>query len=129
MSQPQPEGIGCRGATITAIAFVLAAAAVWTAGFLLGRPESCTGACEWASFTLLFTGGPISALFTVLGGTDLVIGWPVDIIAWVMLGVAHQKLSHESDPWSPPWTRWAVRVFIGVAAYAGFMALLVARVR
>jgi len=129
MSQGQEEGIGCRGASLTAIVFVLAAAIMWTAGLVLGGPDTCTGGCEWFSFALLFTGGPVSALFTVLGGTDLVIGWPVDIIAWVMLAVAHQKLWDEAQPWTGAWRRGTMRIFIVVATYGGVMALFVGRGR
>lgn len=123
------EGIGCRGVTLTAVAFVITAAVLWTIGLLMNGSDSCTGVCEWASFGFLFIGGPVSALFTVLGGTDLVVGWPVDIIAWVLLGGAHQRLSDEAQPWSPAWRDWYLRIIGWVALYAGAMALLVGRVR
>ncbi len=128
--RPDPqEGIGCRGVALTAIAFVLIAVAVWTVGLVLGRPDTCTGLCEWGSFTLLFAAGPVSAIFTVIGGTDLVVGWPIDMIAWLLLGTLHQRLSGEAAPGSRPWARWVV-LFMGVAvAYGGVMALFVSRVR
>lgn len=108
---------------------MLAASALWTIGFLVGRPDACTGVCEWSSFTLIFGAAPVSALITVLGGSDLVIGWPVDMLAWLMLGVLQQRLSNESEPWSRPWTIWSAR-FLGVALiYGGLLALTVTRVR
>ena len=121
------EGIGCRGVTITAVVLVGIAAAMWTVGLKLNQSPSCVGACEWTSFALLFAGGPVSALFTVLGGTDLVIGWPVDIIAWVVLSTAHQKLSGEDQPYTSVWTRW-VAIFVGGAlVYGALMASFVGR--
>ena len=123
------EGIGCRGATLTAVWLVGAAAVLWTVGLLLTQSSSCTGSCEWLSLTLLFAGGPVSAIFTVIGGTDVVIGWPVDIIAWVMIGVLHQKLSHEAELWTSLWRRWALRFITIALLYGSVMALLVTRVR
>lgn len=123
------EGIGCRGVTLTAAAFIVAAAVLWTVGLIIGRPDSCTGVCDWSSFTLLFAGGPVSALFTVLGGSDLVVGWPVDIIAWFLLAATQQRLSFEAEPWSRLWRTWTIR-FLGAAlAYGGLLALFVSRVR
>jgi len=129
MDRPIEEGIGCRGVTLTAVALIVSAALMWTVGLLIGRPDTCTAVCEWSSFALLFAGGPVSAIFTVLGGSDLVVGWPVDIIAWFLLGAAHQRLSGEAEPWGALWRTWTIRI-LGVAlAYGGVLALFVSRVR
>jgi hypothetical protein len=51
------------------------------------------------------------------------------MIAWLMLGVLHQRLSKEAEPWTKLWASW-VAVFFGVALlYGSLLALLVSRVR
>ena len=123
------EGIGCRGVALTTLAFVALASAMWTIGWMVGAPDTCTAVCEWSSFTLLFAAGPVSALFTVLGGSDLVLGWPLDVLVWLLLASLHQKLSSEATPWSRTWARW-YGGFVAIALlYGGMMALLVSRVR
>ena len=129
MTEPTREGVGCRGIALTAMVLIAIAVGAWTAGFYLGESSTCVGACEWTSFTLLFVGGPVSAIFTVLGGTDLVIGWPIDLIAWVMIATGHQKLSDEASPFSHLWRTWTIRTLLAVVSYAAVLALLVTRVR
>lgn len=52
--------------------------------FLTGRPD-CAGVCETAGLTLLYAGGPVSALFGVLFG-GVFVAWPLEVTLWVVLG-------------------------------------------
>lgn len=121
------EGIGCRPVALTALVLLGIAAVLWTAGILLEDAERCTGACSWFAFTLLFAGTPVSAVFTVLGGSDLVFGWPVDIIAWIMIGVGHTKLSGEAPMKSRSWWRATALVVGAALVFGAVMASLVER--
>ena len=52
--------------------------------FLTGRPD-CVGVCETAGLTLLYAGGPVSALFSVVFG-GVFVAWPLEVTLWVVLG-------------------------------------------
>ena len=82
-----PEGPGCRDAAI-ATGFLLAIATVFMiTGLGLARGDACTGACETLALTLLYAGGPISALFGVFVG-GVTVAWPLEITLWVVAGFA-----------------------------------------
>jgi len=93
------EPPGCRDVAI-ATGFLLGFGIVMFAiGLTLINRESCTGVCETAGLTLLYAGGPISAIFGVF--TDhVVIAWPLDVTLWVVLGfgVARWTGNHDRGP-------------------------------
>lgn len=80
-----PEAPGCRDAALVT-SFLLALAIVFFAiGLTLVNREACSGLCETLGLTLLYAGGPASALFGVF--TDsVVVAWPLDITLWVLTG-------------------------------------------
>lgn len=125
----QQEGIGCRVVGTTAIALAGIGAILWAAGFILGRPDSCTGVCEWLSFTLIFAGTPVSAVFTVIPGGDLVIAWPVDAMLWLVAAMFHARLGQEVEPWTPRWNRLTIIFITTALAFGAILALGVDRVR
>lgn len=119
------RGIGCSALTWASLALVIAGAVLWTVGILLEGPERCSGLCEWSAFTLIFAGAPVSALITVAGGSDLVLAWPLDVLAWIMIGIVHTRRSGETAPFSPRWNRTTVAI-VGVAlVYGAMLALFV----
>jgi len=119
------EGVGCAAVTWAALALVLAGAALWSAGILLEDPIRCTGTCQWFAFALIFAGTPVSALITVAGGSDLVLAWPVDILLWILIGVAHTKLSGEHPPLSGRWNRAMGIIVAAALIYGGVLSLTV----
>jgi hypothetical protein len=68
-------------------------------GLTLINRDNCSGACEVAGLSLLYAGGPISALIGVFTDT-VVIAWPLDVTLWVILGfgVARWAESHRRKP-------------------------------
>jgi hypothetical protein len=98
----QNDGIGCRDAALATI-FLLGCAIVFFAiGLTTINREVCTGACETVGLTLLYAGGPVSALIGVF--TDSVtVAWPLDLILWVVLGfgVARFAQNRAIRPWGP----------------------------
>jgi len=81
----QQDGIGCRDAALST-AFLLGFGVIFFAiGLTLINQDTCTGACETLGLTLLYAGGPISAVIGVL--TDhVIVAWPLDVTLWVVLG-------------------------------------------
>lgn len=45
----------------------------------------CDGMCETAALTLLYAGGPVSALIGVFFG-GVFFAWPLDVTLWVVVG-------------------------------------------
>ena len=88
----QSEAPGCRDATI-ATGFLLAfGAALFAIGLTLVNGDNCNGACETAGLTMLYAGGPLSAVFGVV--TDsIIVAWPLDITLWVVLGFWAARLA------------------------------------
>ena len=126
-------GIGCAALAWASVALVLIGAVLWTAGILLEDPQRCQGACAWLAFALVFAGAPVSALITVLGagsatGGDLVLAWPVDVLVWILIGVAHTKLSREAAPLRLTWVRTTSVIVAAALVYGALMALAVERV-
>jgi hypothetical protein len=67
----------------------------------IGR-DSCAGTCETVGLTLLYAGGPVSALIGIF--TDsVIVAWPLDIMLWVVLGfgVARFAQNRRIRPWGP----------------------------
>lgn len=123
------EGVGCRAVSLTALSLVAIAAVLWTVGFLLNSADGCAGVCEWGSFALIFAGTPVSALFTTIGGQDLVLAWPVDVLAWLLLAGLHVRMTQEAEPWTPRWNRLTITFVVTALVYGGLLALGVDRVR
>jgi hypothetical protein len=96
------EGIGCRDAAL-ATSFLLGFAIVFFAiGLTTINQGVCTGLCETLGLTLLYAGGPVSALIGIF--TDsVIVAWPLDLILWVVLafGVARFAQNRRIRPWGP----------------------------
>lgn len=76
---------GCRDVALATGLLLAMAAAFMGAGISLIRGEGCSGACETLALTLLYAGGPVSAIFGVLFG-GIVLAWPLDVTLWVGAG-------------------------------------------
>ena len=104
-SEPQ----GCRNAAI-ATSFLLGFAVVlMVSGLSLVTRDSCEGLCETVGLTLLYAGGPVSALLGVVFG-DLFLAWPLDVTLWVVAGFTS--------------ARWAERRSRGVLGVALLLLVL-----
>lgn len=96
------EGIGCRDAALSTV-FLLGFGIVFFAiGLTLINRDLCTGLCETAGLTLLYAGGPISALIGI-ASESVIVAWPLDVTLWVILGfgVARITGNREIRPWGP----------------------------
>jgi len=64
---------------------------------------------------LVFAALPVSAVFTVVSGRDLVVAWPLDLLLWVTLGafVAARAARHGDD--RSIWLRWVGGVWLTAA--------------
>jgi hypothetical protein len=107
--------VACRPAALTGLGLLMVAAVFFAAGFRLISSEACTGLCERLGLTLLYAGGPVSALFGVIGG-QIVVAWPVDIVLWILLGVLAVRLA-ERRRISP---RSTAGMILGAALVGGF---------
>ncbi len=92
MTVIREEGVGCRTAALTTLLLVLDAAALFGVGLWLTGSDTCTGSCETVGLTLLYAGGPVSALFGVLTGA-VVVAWPVDLIVWAVTGFVIARIA------------------------------------
>jgi hypothetical protein len=96
------DGIGCRDAALATI-FLLGFGIVFFAiGLTTVNRDVCTGVCETLGLTLLYAGGPVSALIGIF--TDsVIVAWPLDLILWVVLGfgVARFAQNRGIKPWGP----------------------------
>ena len=96
------EGISCRDAALSTV-FLLAFGIVFFAtGLTLINGDVCAGLCETLGLTLLYAGGPVSALFGIF--TDsVIVAWPLDVILWVVLGfgVGRYASNRRLLPWGP----------------------------
>lgn len=94
------DGIGCRDAALSTV-FVLGFGITFFAiGLTLINRDVCTGLCETLGLTLLYAGGPVSALIGIL--TDSVtVAWPLDVTLWVVIGfgVARSAATRKTRPW------------------------------
>ncbi len=79
------ETRGCRS-TALAVGFLLGFGVVFMAiGLTLANSDSCEGLCQTLGLTLLYAGGPLSALLGVVFG-GLWVAWPLDVTLWVVAG-------------------------------------------
>ena len=96
------EPPGCREVAIST-GFLLGFGLVMFAiGLTLINRDQCSGACEIVGLTVLYAGGPISALVGVFTDT-VVVAWPLDVTLWVVLGfgVARWAGSRDRQPLGP----------------------------
>jgi hypothetical protein len=90
------EPAGCRDIAI-ATGFLLAFGIVMFAiGLTLINRDGCAGACEIAGLSLLYAGGPISAIIGVFTDT-VVVAWPLDVTLWVVLGFGVARWAGNRD--------------------------------
>ncbi len=78
---------GCRDAAITTGFLLGFGIVMFAVGLTLINREACSGVCETVGLTLLYAGGPVSALFGVFTET-VIVAWPLDVMLWVVLGFA-----------------------------------------
>jgi hypothetical protein len=71
-------------------------------GLTMINREVCERLCESLGLTLLYAGGPISALIGIFSDS-VVVAWPLDVILWVVLGfgVARFASNRRIRPWGP----------------------------
>ena len=106
------ESPGCRNAAI-ATSFLLGLAVVFMVGGLsLVTRDSCEGLCSTVGLTLLYAGGPLSALLGVVFG-DLWLAWPLDVTLWVVAGFTSAR-----------WADHRSRGVLGVALLLLVLALV-----
>ena len=115
VSQPA-DAPGCRDATIATGFVLLFAIALFAVGLTLVNREVCDGLCETTGLTLLYAGGPISAVFGIF--TDsVVIAWPLDTTLWVVAGFWAARIAHRRDTAVLP----IAVLLIGVAVVYGLV--------
>jgi len=98
----KPEGISCRDAALSTVFLLAFGIVFFAAGLTMINRDLCTGLCETLGLTLLYAGGPISALFGIF--TDsVIVAWPLDVILWVVLGfgVVRYASNRRIQPWGP----------------------------
>ncbi len=69
---------------------------MFAVGLTLINRETCSGVCETVGLTLLYAGGPVSAVFGVFTET-VVVAWPLDVMLWVVLGFAVARWADRRD--------------------------------
>lgn len=87
---------GCRDVALATALLVSMAAVFMGAGLSLVRGGQCTGICETLGLSLLYAGGPVSALIGVVFG-DLVLAWPLDATLWVGAGFLAAGIADRRD--------------------------------
>ncbi len=106
------EPSGCRNAAI-ATTFLLGFAVVFMViGLSLVNSESCESLCETLGLTLLYAGGPLSAVLGVAFG-GLWLAWPLDVTLWVVIGFASAR-----------WAERRSRGVLGVSLVLIILALI-----
>jgi hypothetical protein len=86
------DGIGCRDAALSTGFLLGFGIAFFAIGLTLINREVCVGLCETLGLTLLYAGGPISAVIGVFSD-HVIVAWPLDITLWVVLGFGVARLS------------------------------------
>lgn len=112
----ESRGTGCRGAAIATGLLLGIAIVFMVVGLGLANRESCVGLCENVGLTLLYAGGPISALLGVFFG-GLWVAWPLEITLWVVTGFVAAR-------WAEPRRRnvaGVAIVIVGVALIYGLV--------
>jgi hypothetical protein len=96
------EGISCRDAALSTVFLLAFGIVFFAAGLTMINRDVCVGLCETLGLSLLYAGGPVSAVFGIF--TDsVVVAWPLDVILWVVLGfgVARFASNRRTQPWGP----------------------------
>ena len=96
------EGISCRDAALSTVFLLAFGIVFFAAGLTMINRDVCVGLCETLGLTLLYAGGPVSAVFGIF--TDsVIVAWPLDVILWVVLGfgVARFASNRRTQPWGP----------------------------
>jgi len=65
-------------------------------GLTLINRDQCSGACEIVGLTVLYAGGPVSALVGIFTDT-VVVAWPLDVTLWVVLGFGLARWAGNRD--------------------------------
>ena len=96
------DGIGCRDAALSTGFLLGFGIAFFAIGLTLINRDLCTGSCETIGLTLLYAGGPISALIGI-ATESVIVAWPLDVTLWVVLGftVARITGNRGTRPWGP----------------------------
>ena len=81
-------------------------------GLSLVNSESCESLCETLGLTLLYAGGPLSAVLGVAFG-GLWLAWPLDVTLWVVIGFASAR-----------WAERRSRGVLGVSLVLIILALI-----
>jgi hypothetical protein len=106
------EPSGCRNAAI-ATTFLLGFAVVFMViGLSLVNSESCESVCQTLGLTLLYAGGPLSAVLGVAFG-GLWLAWPLDVTLWVVIGFGSAR-----------WAERRSRGVLGVSLVLIILALI-----
>lgn len=95
------EDPGCRDAALATALLLGIGLAFMGSGLALINQPVCDTACEFAGLSILYAGGPISAMIGFL--TDsIVIAWPLEVMLWVVLGfwAARRAANRNTSPWS-----------------------------
>jgi len=96
------QGIGCRDAALSTALLLAFGIVFFAVGLTLINREQCIGPCEIVGLTLLYAGGPVSALIGIVS-ESVIVAWPLDVTLWVVLGFAIARVSgsREIPPWAP----------------------------
>jgi len=86
------DGIGCRDAALSTAFLLGFGIALFAIGLTMINREVCTGLCETLGLTLLYAGGPVSAVIGVLSD-HVIVAWPLDVTLWVVLGFGVARFS------------------------------------
>lgn len=54
-------------------------------GLSLSNNQTCEGACQTLALTILYAGGPLSAVMGVFFG-GVWVAWPLEVTLWVVVG-------------------------------------------
>ncbi|HEY5683947.1 MAG TPA: hypothetical protein VIY70_01100 [Acidimicrobiia bacterium] len=92
MSTGADAGVGCRTLSTALGALIGFAAGAAILGLTLIGNDACTSACVGFGFAAYAAGLPLSALFSFLGGSDLVVAFFTDVIVWIVAAVVVSRL-------------------------------------
>jgi len=88
----EQQGVGCRDAAISTVFLLGFGVALFAVGLTMINRDPCTGMCETIGLTLLYAGGPVSALMGVFSD-QVIVAWPLDVTFWVVLGFSGARFS------------------------------------
>jgi hypothetical protein len=116
---PESEaGVGCRSlATVLGALVGFATGAAVTGLALIGN-EACVATCERVGFVAYAAGLPVSAAFSLAGGSDLVVAFFTDIILWMVVAYFLARLIERRR-------LGALRLVLGTVAVAVLYGALV----